>query len=189
MVQITDIFTKVLETWFINGNCYTTKYIRFQNKLPNDMWYIDDCCFSWKLYPRKEIQRFYRVTWMHKIWRKLTQFKRTCICTLYLARLHMISALNKRNINYNLTLRQQLLLPQQLVNNDWLAESEGVGLGALETAGFTFFNALARGISTSTNSRSFKVFIWHYIYQCVKNITVLHFHIAINKSQNIRLKF
>ena len=68
---------------------------------------------------------------------------------------------DKLEINYSLTFRQQLLLPQQLVNIDWLAESEGVGLGALETAGFTFFNALARGISTSTNSRSYKIFILH----------------------------
>ena len=53
------------------------------------------------------------------------------------------------------TLRQQLLLPQQLLNNDRLAESEGVGLGALEVAGPAFLlSAPTKGKSTSTNSRS-----------------------------------
>ena len=54
-----------------------------------------------------------------------------------------------------ITFRQQLLLPQQLLNIDWLAVSEGVGLGALEATGPpTFFSAPTKGKSTSTNSRS-----------------------------------
>ena len=48
-------------------------------------------------------------------------------------------------------------MPQQLLNIDWLAVSEGVGLGALEATGPpTFFSAPTKGKSTSTNSRSWK---------------------------------